>query len=264
MHTDRPGAAAEHDRWSERLSAYLDGELKSAERARLEAHLAECAACAVALAELREVVARARTLEDRPPATDLWPAIESQLAPRSAPARAPRGRILAGPAWWGRRFELGLPQLAAAAVLLVALSAGAVWLLLRGPAPPGAPGGVPGGPVAGAPAGTPRGSSPAARRTAGSGAIDVSAASLELSNPRYDAAVTELEQALAEGRGRLDPRTLEVVETNLQIIDNAIADARRAVAADPGNTWLRSHLAATMKRKVDLLRSATMLATAQG
>lgn len=239
MHTMPPGAAGEHEMWSDRLSAYLDGELKKAECLRLEAHVAECAACAVALAELREVMTRARTLVDTPPATDLWPAIEAQLTPRGA-ARPERGRVIAGPSWWGRRFELGIPQLAAAAAVLVVISAGVMWMVM---------GGSPrGNQVAPLPAPTP----------------GTQAASVDLSNPRYDAAVAELEQALAEGKGKLDPRTLAVVQHNLQIIDNAIADARRAVAADPGNTWLRSHLAATMKKKVDLLRSATMLASAQG
>src|SRR5262245_64293806 len=95
------GVAGEHEMWSDRLSAYLDGELKNAERERLEAHVAECAACAVALAELREVMARARTLVDAPPATDLWPAIEVQLTPRGAAARPERARVLAGPRWLG-------------------------------------------------------------------------------------------------------------------------------------------------------------------
>lgn len=246
MPTLPPGAAGEHEMWSDRLSAYLDGELKNAERGRLEAHIAECAACAVTLAELREVMARAATLTDAPPAHDLWPAIEAQLAPRGATARPERGRVVAGPSWWGRRFELGLPQLAAAAALLVVLSAGVMWMVMRGGALPGSHGVASG---------------------SGSDVIAVPASdgiNASLDNPRYDAAVTELEQALSEGKGKLDPRTLAVVQHNLQIIDNAIADARRAVAADPGNTWLRSHLAATMKKKVELLRSATMLASAQG
>ena len=251
MHTDT--GAAGHEFWSERLSAYLDGELKGGDRTRLEAHVAQCAACAVALAELGEVVAQARSLEDRPPASDLWPAIESQLAPRGVAAGPERGTIVEGSRWWGRRFELALPQLAAAAALLVLLSAGVMWLVVRGPVLPGrAPSG---GPVAQVPS---RASQPAG------GGLEAAAVSAGLDNPRYDAAVAELEQALADGRGKLDPRTLAVVEHNLQIIDSAIADAQRAVAADPGNTWLRSHLAATMKRKVDLLRSATMLASAQG
>ncbi|HKQ59029.1 MAG TPA: hypothetical protein VJY35_14280, partial [Candidatus Eisenbacteria bacterium] len=96
------------------------------------------------------------------------------------------------------------------------------------------------------------------------GETSVNATFASLDNPRYDAAVAELERALAEGRGRLDPRTLKVVEDNLRIIDRAVAEARQAVAADPGNTWLRSHLASTMQRKVDLLRSATSLASVQG
>ncbi|MGH7730863.1 MAG: zf-HC2 domain-containing protein, partial [Candidatus Eiseniibacteriota bacterium] len=84
MDTGRPEGADGHDRWSDRLSEYVDGGMKPAERTRLEAHLAGCAACSVALADLREVVARARTLVDVPPAEDLWPAIEAQLTPRAA------------------------------------------------------------------------------------------------------------------------------------------------------------------------------------
>jgi hypothetical protein len=253
------------DPWSDRLSEYLDGELKPAERARLEAHLADCRACATALAELRQVVERARTLTDAPPPGDLWPAIEARLAPRATAASARRGVVVEGRGWWGRRFDLGLPQLAAAAVLLVTLSAGAVWLATRGPALPGGTATAPGGSVAGGSSGAsgagPTPSGPVHGAPAGSD-VEATPAGAGLADPRYDAAVAELERTLAEGRGKLDPRTLQVVEENLRIIDRAIEDARRAIAADPGNTWLRSHLAATMKRKVDLLRSAAML-TAQ-
>lgn len=264
MDTARPDTGNGHDRWGDRLSEYLDGGLKPSERARLEAHLGECAACSVALAELREVVERARTLEDVPPPVDLWPAIEAQLTPRTA--RKP-ATIVDGRAWWARRFEIGLPQLAAAAVLLVMLSAGAVWLTMRRPAlPVTAPGPSVADRVAVAPEAGSQAPAPAApsgpRRIPEAGAV-IDAAPAGLSNPRYDAAVAELERTLEEGRGRLDPNTLAVVERNLNIIDRAIEEARRAVLADPGNTWLRSHLAATMKRKVDLLRSATMLATTQ-
>src|SRR2546430_8462046 len=69
------GGVTMSDTWMERLSEYIDGTLAETERGALEAHLAGCAACRTALDELRRVVARARALDDRPPATDLWPAI---------------------------------------------------------------------------------------------------------------------------------------------------------------------------------------------
>ena len=55
------------DRWIDRLSEYLDGELDGAEREQLEAHLAVCETCSATLVQLRRVVARAQSVEDRPP-----------------------------------------------------------------------------------------------------------------------------------------------------------------------------------------------------
>ena len=63
------------DKWSERLSEYLDGELNETEGRSLESHLATCAECAATLEELRGVTARAGSLDDRPPAHDLWAGI---------------------------------------------------------------------------------------------------------------------------------------------------------------------------------------------
>ena len=59
-----------------------------------------------------------------------------------------------------------------------------------------------------------------------------------LADAQYDAAVADLEKALKSGRGRLDASTIAIVEHNLQIIDQAINQARDALAADPANTLL--------------------------
>jgi len=72
-----------------------------------------------------------------------------------------------------------------------------------------------------------------------------------------------LERILQDGRGRLDSTTVRVLEQNLAVIDAAIAQARRAVAADSANLYLNSHLAETMRRKLELLRqAASLVATA--
>jgi hypothetical protein len=211
----------------DRLSEYLDGELPPAEREEIERHLETCEECSAALAELRGVVARVQALNDRPPSTDLWPGIAAFIGDQ------PVVRPLAGAR---RRFSLTIPQLLAAGIALMALSAGAMTLLLRRQATPA--------PIAAAPA-------PA---TAGVPAATTGHAR------GYDAAVLELQQVLANGRGRLDSTTVRVLEEKLALIDKAIAEAERALATDPKDPYLHGHLADTQMQKLKLLRRAAMLA----
>jgi hypothetical protein len=78
----------------------------------------------------------------------------------------------------------------------------------------------------------------------------------------YDAAVAQLQEIIEERRAELDSVTVRVIEENLAAIDRAIDEARDALAADPANGYLSQHLAATMRRKVDLLRRAATTASA--
>ena len=56
-----------------------------------------------------------------------------------------------------------------------------------------------------------------------------------LADPRYDEAIADLEQALARRtRATSIPSTVKILETNLDAIDKAIDQSRRALAADPG------------------------------
>ncbi|HEV8266552.1 MAG TPA: zf-HC2 domain-containing protein [Gemmatimonadales bacterium] len=208
------------DQWTDRLSEYLDSELAGGDRTALEAHLATCGECRTTLAELRRVVARAKSLEDRPPRTDLWPGVAERIG---------AGKVVALPR---RRLSFSVPQLIAASVALVLLSGAAVRLALEPPREP-----VDGGPR---------------------GGVQV------VSWPgRTDAAIAELENALAQNESRLDTATVRVVKENLAVIDRAVAEARRALAVDPNNTYLNRHLAETMRRKVELLRRVNAIATAQ-
>jgi hypothetical protein len=75
----------------------------------------------------------------------------------------------------------------------------------------------------------------------------------------YASAVADLERVLATGRGQLDSTTIRVIEQNLAAIDRAIAQAQSALDADPANLYLNTHLAETMRRKLDLLRQAAAL-----
>ncbi len=81
---------------------------------------------------------------------------------------------------------------------------------------------------------------------------------------QFNAAVSDLERILREERGRLDPRTVLILERNLKAIDAAINEARMALDQDPANQFLNSHLADARRRKIDLLRHATELASTGG
>ena len=222
------------DQWMDRLSEYLDGDLPTAERAALEAHLAECPACRATTAELRRVVTRAHALVDRPPAGDLWAGIAARIGAAGTPVvdlSARRAR---------HNISLSVAQLAAAAVLLLAVGAGASAVALR---PPTA-------------------AAPVAVTAAAPELRAVPAGLPSKAEQSYDTAVHDLEQALDAGRSRLSPKTVTVLERNLARIDVAIEEARGALKADPANAYLSAHLANSMQQKLALLQQATTLANA--
>jgi len=215
-----------NDQWTDRLSEYVDGELANGERGALEAHLATCAACRGAVAELRQVVARARSLEDRAPQTDLWLGVAKRIG---------AGQVVD---LRSRRFSFNMPQLIAACIALVLLSGGGTWVALHKTA------------VATDTTFTPQ-------------ADSTKWVPVAIWSGRTDAAIADLQEALRRNESRLDTSTVRVVRENLALIDRAIAQARTALAADPGNAYLNLHLADTMRRKLELLRRINAIASAQ-
>jgi hypothetical protein len=179
-----------------------------------------------------------------------------------------------------RRIAFTLPQLAAAALVVAAVSGGIAWQLR--PSFSGTPErattdgisetatAVPydgGNPVPRSPDGVGRpfrGAESFRGDASVRGADSGGQAHLEtvvMADAQYDAAVADLEKAVKNGRGRLDASTIAIVEHNLQIIDQAISQARDALAGDPANSYLSSHLVEARRRKLDLLRRAAALSS---
>src|SRR5207253_9960581 len=75
----------------------------------------------------------------------------------------------------------------------------------------------------------------------------------------YDQAVADFQQILRDNRKQLDPRTVRALEDNLRLIDQAIAEARKALSKDSANLYLNQHLAENMQRKIALLRRASAI-----
>ena len=227
------------DSWTDRLSEYVDGELDAPSRVALEAHLVTCAECRATHQALVRVVARAKQVVDRSPTNDLWTPIAAEIEKgriTPLPSRAPRQR---------RLVTMSLARLAVAAGVVAAVAGGVAWTI-------------------------------ASRRTTSTEAIAVapptSSPSPSPSSPSvptglavasYRDAAADLERVLEAGRGSLRPETMRVIEENLRAIDVAIAQADSALRRDPGSDYLNQYLAATMQRKLKLLRRAVDITMAR-
>ena len=176
---------------------------------------------------------------DELPQRDLWAGVQARLEPRAVAATR------------SATYTFTLSQLALAASFLIAVVAGVTWLATNRTA-------VTGG-------GADQQVIQAYRDSAGApetGGGQIVPANF--ADAQFNAAVSDLERILRNERDCLDPRTLLVLERNLKAIDDAINEARMALESDPANAFLNSHLADARRRKLDLLRHATELASTGG
>ena len=177
---------------------------------------------------------------DEMPTRDLWSGIAARMDSTQLPvSSAPTTSLTT-------KVAFTLPQLALAASLLIAVASGLTWTIARPPAA---------APTAAEPViqayGVPE------EETTGGQIVQANFA-----DAQFNAAVSDLERVLRDDRGRLDPRTVLIIERNLKAIDDAINEARMALDNDPANPYLNSHLADARRRKLDLLRHATTLVIA--
>lgn len=197
--------------------------------------------------EQDDILARAiGQMRDELPSRDLWSGIASRMDSTQLQASSTPATSLTT----ARRITLSLPQLAMAASLLIAVASGLTYLAATRTAGH-ANATATNGPVIQA-YGVPD------DQTGGQ------VVPANFADAQYNAAVTDLEKILRDDRERLDPRTVQIIERNLQAIDDAINEARAALNEDPANEYLNSHLADARRRKLDLLRHATSLASAGG
>jgi len=267
---DGPGC----QRFDELLPDYLEGALSPAARVNAEAHLAACERCAALVADLGDLRTAAAALPVLTPSRDLWAGISERIAAPVIPieVRDAGGRGVVK--WRPRRWSP--PWLGAAAAALVAVTAGVTHqLTLRSNAAtvaaadsapvtaPAAPGTQPPVTVADAgPAGTPDSAAPlatASGRAPRAGTRAVRTVARATAEQTYDREITSLRAILDSRRETLNPATVEVLELNLQIIDQAIAQSRAALAKDPASDFLDRQLDKALEKKLELLRTAALL-----
>jgi hypothetical protein len=210
------------------VSDRLDGTLSDTQRAQLDAHLAGCAACREVARDLEQIHSGAASLPTLTPSRDLWSSIEARI---EAPVASLESHRRSPFARWSTR------QFAAAAAVLMAVTAGGTWFVAVRSA------GSPTVPVA---------TSPAPRTEL------VSVAS-EQGMAAYEGEIGALRNIIDTRRADLDSATVAVLEKNLKLIDQAIAESKAALAADPASTFLAEQVSRAYDTKLELLRAAAML-----
>ncbi len=210
----------------ERLSDYIDGSVGASEATAIERHVAICAGCGDQVARLRSLLERATALPSSvEPPPEVWLGVRDRLqSRRPVVAKPARPWILE----WGLR--------AAATIVLVAASSVLAVIMLR--------------------------SRPSEPRSTVPNVVAIPVESqtvVRTVEQSYGSVLEELTSTLRAQRASLAPETVATLERTLRIIDDAIAEARAALAADPGNRALLDILSANYEQKVELLRRASEL-----
>lgn len=272
------GVSADCTRFEAQCGGYLERDLDQAEQAWMTAHQSECADCAALMRELEAIVAESQALPGISPARDLWSGIEARLDTAVIPisAAATRSRVAR---------TVSVRTFAIAATLLVAVTSGITWrLAARGGAPVASPTNVPsavaansdrvndqGLPgasveiVAASPSTTTSTTSSAPTRVSGSTTRLVSrnAARDDRDDADADAVyereISALRRIVDDRFVELDTATVRELRRNLDIIDRAIGDSRKALARDPRSALLATQLDRALETKLALLRRVALL-----
>jgi hypothetical protein len=247
------------DLMCERLAAYIEGDLSPAERGEAERHLAECATCAEALVELRAIAGEAAQLPLLTPSRDLWTGIEARISTPVTRLEGARTSV--------RRVPRRHWQLAMAASALIAVSAGATYLITTHAAATGSPTvsvasttAAPRADTQPAPAAAPAAAPAPASTPNVKLATNTTRKNVSVTRV-YDREITLLDSVVRTRRESLDPKTVRIIEQNLKIIDRAIAESRAALAKDPKSPLLTNRLDNVLGSKVELLRTVAFLPT---
>lgn len=222
--------------YKEAIQDLADGTLGPVRRAELQTHLDTCDACRALAGDLQKIRAAAPSLAATPP-DHVWMQIAGRLrqegrVTRTRPSPSRSGALLA-----------------IAATLLLAVG-GSLYLLL--------PGGD--APVQSAASGTPDPDPSGSQgNAAGIDAVQSIADDFAQAEKHYQSAIAKLEEAAKADNDAIDAETAAILSTNLQVIDQAIAESRAALKAEPQSTPARNHLFEALRQKVLVLQETVAL-----
>jgi hypothetical protein len=244
------------EQFADALADFLERDSAEPMRAAMETHALSCHDCGPLLADLRKLRLDAANLPELAPSRDLWAGIAERI---ETPVVVLRGTGNAERGARKARLWLGL-----AAAGLVAVTATVTYQVARRN-------------VVTPVQVTANASAPIATLTspAKTDSVAVSPRS-PLAAPRssqttlvsntkptadqtFDNEISRLRKIVDARKTQLDTATVSVIEKNLKIIDDAIAQCRAALVKDPHSQYLSESLNEALDNKVQLLRTAATL-----
>ncbi|HEX4681987.1 MAG TPA: zf-HC2 domain-containing protein [Gemmatimonadaceae bacterium] len=256
------------------LADFLEREVSESTRAAMEAHALACADCGGLLADLRKLRLDAANLPQLGPSRDLWAGVAARI---ETPVVAIGIR---DPGLGTRRKRHIWIGLAAAGLVAVtatitheitkrSVAASTTFAVAPVVVRPnsGSDSTVPAStsPASSSRIATSESRIPTSESRVPSPASRVPAQSRLASNVKpsveqtYDSEIKRLRTIVNQRRGVLDTATVGVIDRNLRIIDDAIAQCRLALRKDPNSRFLSESLNDALDSKVQLLRTAAAL-----
>jgi anti-sigma-K factor RskA len=210
------------------LDDYVTGELTEDARGPVAEHVAACAICTAEVESLRRILSRAADLpKSIDPPAEAWSNIRATIE-RDAKAVAAHD-VGSTSGFWQRPY-----MLAAAAILVAVLSSTGTALYMSSRNVDG-------------------NSSNSVASNAGE-ATPATLVAFTIEENNYLRNVAVLQDLLDKQEALLAPETVAQLKASLRTIDEAILEARNALARDPANKTLIEMLSGTYRQKVDLLR----------
>lgn len=224
------------ERYLDRIHEAVDGALGPIRRADLEMHLGECEDCRALYEDLVRIRDAGAALPPLEAPDRVWLQVAGRLRQEGRIHEMPK----AAPA---RRSYTG--WLAAAAALV--LVAGGAVLMWNRPAP---------SPVTQT---ATTAAPPAAGNAAPPKSVETVQTEVDVAQQQFEKAIADLEKVAKANQSALDPGTSQTIEKNLGIIDQAIAENRAAVKAEPASVAARETLFEALRQKVTLLQDTISL-----
>lgn len=219
------------------IQELLDGALGPIHRAELEAHVAVCASCRALLQDLQQIHGTAATLAELPPPPGVWLQIAGRLRQEGRAVPPP-------PVVRARSSRTAILAIAAGLVAVVGASLVSLLPYLTN----GGPTQAPADPAVASATEAPGGAPPQSIED-----------HFRIAEQHMQAGIGKLEEAAKADESVIDAQTAAMLRKNLEMIDQAIAESRAALKAEPQSTIARDSLFNALRRKLALLQDTVAL-----